>query len=110
VTDSYLLQGDIVYLKALGRDIVVLNSAASVDAFLNRRASISSDRVQTIMLSELCVHVISLRLWLLMVTRRMGWSFAIGMNPHDGTWRRLRRMLHSEMHAGAAVKVSVSRL
>jgi hypothetical protein len=45
--------GDIVYLEALGRSIVVLGTAAATDELLHRRSQYSSDRPTTVMANEL---------------------------------------------------------
>jgi hypothetical protein len=45
--------GDVVYLEALGRKIVVLGTAAATDELLNRRSQFSSDRPTTVMANEL---------------------------------------------------------
>jgi hypothetical protein len=45
--------GDIVYLEALGRKILVLGPTSVVDDLLERRSSVYSDRASAIMANDL---------------------------------------------------------
>ena len=46
--------GDVIYLKALSREMLVVNSAEAAYEILDKNSSLTSDRPQNIMIS-LCV-------------------------------------------------------
>ena len=48
--------GDVVYLKALSREMLVVNSAEAAYEILDKNSSLTSDRPQNIMIS-LCVSM-----------------------------------------------------
>ncbi|KAM5539390.1 hypothetical protein V8D89_006842 [Ganoderma adspersum] len=78
--------GDIVHLRALGRDYIVLGSAAAVSEVLEQRTANSSDRIVGPM------------------ARLSGNEWAIGLLPYGQTWRDHRRALWQHFHPEAIVK------
>ena len=48
--------GDVIYLKALSREMLVVNSAEAAYEILDKNSSLTSDRPQNIMIS-LCVSL-----------------------------------------------------
>ncbi len=53
ITWCSFLQGDVIYLNAVGQSIIVLNSAKAVFALLDQRGGIYSDRPRLVMGGEL---------------------------------------------------------
>ncbi|EFI27033.1 O-methylsterigmatocystin oxidoreductase [Coprinopsis cinerea okayama7 len=79
------IQGDIIYLEALGQRILVLNSLASIEALLVKRAANYSDRAGSVITDLM----------------RFGWLF--GLMNYGSEWRERRRVFHqffnhSEQH------------
>ncbi|KZV67268.1 cytochrome P450 [Peniophora sp. CONT] len=73
--------GDIIYLNAAGRPLVVLNNAKVANELLDRRAGIYSDRPPMIVASEILCGGISL-------------PFA----RYNETWRRHRKASHEALN------------
>lgn len=92
--------GDVVYIEALGKRIVVLNSAEAAVDLLERRSAIYSDRDTTIMVHELCVLLVfktSAHI-LISFSRRMNWGWILGNVSYGEQWRLERRILHELVH------------
>ncbi|KAI0260782.1 cytochrome P450 [Gloeopeniophorella convolvens] len=77
--------GDVVYLSALGRSIVILNSQKAAADLLGRRAKIYSDRPRFIVASEI-------------LTGGMEVSFL----QYGMLWRRMRKAAHEGLHKSAS--------
>ncbi|KAG2008676.1 O-methylsterigmatocystin oxidoreductase [Coprinopsis cinerea AmutBmut pab1-1] len=77
--------GDIIYLEALGQRILVLNSLASIEALLVKRAANYSDRAGSV------------------ITDLMRFRWLFGLMNYGSEWRERRRVFHqffnhSEQH------------
>ncbi|KAJ7640875.1 cytochrome P450 [Mycena polygramma] len=70
---------DIIHMKVLGTDIVVVNSAAAAFALFGQKSAIYSDRPRMPMLGEIV---------------GLGWHF--GFMPHGEDWRIHRKILSQE--------------
>ncbi|TRM57262.1 cytochrome P450 [Schizophyllum amplum] len=75
--------GDIVYLKALTREMLVINSAEAAYEILDKSAGLTSDRPQNVMISLI------------------GWGTNIGHLHYGDEWRLARRAFHQEFNPGA---------
>ncbi|KAI0056025.1 cytochrome P450 [Artomyces pyxidatus] len=80
--DNY---GEIMYLRAPGMSIIVLNSLRVAAALLDRRASIYSDRPRLILASEIYTG-----------------GLEMALSPYGDVWRRMRRAVHEGLNATAA--------
>lgn len=102
--------GDVLFLSALGKPIVVLNSFEAVNHLLNQRASIYSDRPQSVMASELYWITLFARetitdvlyVWILMY--RMGWEKTVPVSRYNDNWR-VQRKIWSQLMNKNAVKM-----
>ncbi|KAI9457602.1 cytochrome P450 [Lactarius psammicola] len=77
--------GDVVYLSALGRSIVVLNSQKVAADLLGRRARVYSDRPRFIVASEILTG-----------------GLEVSFLQYGVLWRRMRRAAHEGLHRQAA--------
>ncbi|KAI9464785.1 cytochrome P450 [Russula earlei] len=77
--------GDVVYLRVLGRSVIVLNSQKAAADLLGRRARNYSDRPRFIVASEI-------------LTGGMEVSFL----QYGLLWRRMRRAAHEGLHRSAS--------
>ncbi|KAL1752889.1 cytochrome P450 [Schizophyllum commune] len=75
--------GDVIYLKALSREMLVVNSAEAAYEILDKNSSLTSDRPQNIMISLI------------------GWGTNIGHLHYGDEWRFSRRAFHQEFNPGA---------
>ncbi|KIJ97388.1 hypothetical protein K443DRAFT_681535 [Laccaria amethystina LaAM-08-1] len=74
---------DILHIKALGMDIVILNSFKVANELLDKRSAIYSSRARFTMISEL-----------------MGWGWLMSAMPYGESWRERRRLFQSYFHPG----------
>ncbi|EMD37501.1 hypothetical protein CERSUDRAFT_65155 [Gelatoporia subvermispora B] len=70
------LYGDIIHMKVLGRNIIVLNSLRAVQDLIERRTSTYQDRGTT--------EIIKLA----------GWDWSLGMMDYGRRWREHRQLFH----------------
>lgn len=77
--------GDVVYLNALGRSIIVLNSQKAAADLLGRRARVYSDRPRFIVASEILTG-----------------GLEVSFLQYGVLWRRMRRAAHEGLHKQAA--------
>ncbi|KIK54121.1 hypothetical protein GYMLUDRAFT_264755 [Collybiopsis luxurians FD-317 M1] len=68
---------DIIHLGALGKSIVILNSATAISDLLEKRSSIYSSRPHSTMLVEL-----------------MGWGNTLPFMPYNDAWKAQRKIFH----------------
>lgn len=73
--------GDILYVQALGRGILVLNTLDAVVDLLNDRANIYSDRPTFVMVGEM-----------------MGLDNSVPMLPYGSTFKQHRKLCHSSLN------------
>ncbi|KAL0947947.1 hypothetical protein HGRIS_010576 [Hohenbuehelia grisea] len=78
--------GDVVYIHALGKSIVVVDSVDVAIDLLEKRSAIYSDRGRFTVLNL------------------MGFEVTLGMLPYGQRFRRQRRMLHSPLTSKACFK------
>ncbi|KAF8891878.1 cytochrome P450 [Infundibulicybe gibba] len=76
-TEWAKVYGEIVYLEALGKPLVILNTLNAARELLERRSSIYSDRPHMVMANDL-----------------MGWTWDFGHLSYSDLWRRHRKMFH----------------
>ncbi|KJA17691.1 hypothetical protein HYPSUDRAFT_146170 [Hypholoma sublateritium FD-334 SS-4] len=82
LADTY---GDLVFLSALGRHILVLNSFETAKELLDKRSVNYSDRPQSTMSHEL-----------------LGWDFSFAHMPYGDRWRTHRRLFHDQFQQSIA--------
>ncbi|KZV67278.1 cytochrome P450 [Peniophora sp. CONT] len=73
--------GNIIYLNAMGKPIVVLNDSKIAVELLDRRAGIYSDRPTMIVASEI-----------------LGDGLVLPFTPYNETWRRMRKAAHEALN------------
>ncbi|KAH9476206.1 Cytochrome P450 monooxygenase 98 [Psilocybe cubensis] len=71
--------GDLVFLSALGKHILFVNSFETANQLFEKRSANYSDRIQSTMSHEL-----------------MGWGFSLGHMRYGDRWRKHRRMFHHQ--------------
>ncbi|EKM77557.1 hypothetical protein AGABI1DRAFT_130252 [Agaricus bisporus var. burnettii JB137-S8] len=97
-SEWFKIYGDMVYLRVLGRDILVLRDLKTTNDLLEKRSHNYSDRPPLPMLND-----------------HMGWNFAVASMHYGSLWRRHRRLLHDHFNAGVIkkyrpVQISVARI
>ncbi|CEL58967.1 O-methylsterigmatocystin oxidoreductase OS=Aspergillus flavus (strain ATCC 200026 / FGSC A1120 / NRRL 3357 / JCM 12722 / SRRC 167) GN=ordA PE=2 SV=1 [Rhizoctonia solani AG-1 IB] len=75
---------DLVYIRVLGQDTIIINSHQAAKDLLETRSSIYSDRPHMIMASEL-----------------IGWGDFLGMCKYGDRARGMRRLLHTTINSKA---------
>ncbi|KAL0958150.1 hypothetical protein HGRIS_000317 [Hohenbuehelia grisea] len=84
-------KSDIIHIKLLGTNIIVLNTAEAVNDLLEKRSTIYSSRAPMTMINDL-----------------MGFSFNFGFQPYGTAWRDCRRIFHREFHPVASKRFRAS--
>ncbi|THH17276.1 hypothetical protein EW146_g3521 [Bondarzewia mesenterica] len=79
------LYGDIIYMRAFGKSVMVLNSTKVADDLLDKRGAIYSSRPATVMLNDVA-----------------GWKWALGGIPYGDSWRKHRGLFLKHFHARAS--------
>ncbi|KZV89528.1 cytochrome P450 [Exidia glandulosa HHB12029] len=79
------LYGPVSYLRVLGRDVVILNSAKAVNDLLEQRSAIYSNRPRFVMANEVA-----------------GFDWLIPFMPYGNFLRQHRRALHQHLNEAAA--------
>ncbi|ESK83515.1 cytochrome p450 [Moniliophthora roreri MCA 2997] len=75
--------GDVFSLNVLGGTMVIVNSAEAANEFFDKRGTKYSGRA-----------------YMPMVTELMGWEWSFTFMPYGQRWREMRRLFHSNYHAG----------
>ncbi|KAG2364420.1 cytochrome P450 [Suillus spraguei] len=78
--------GDLVFMRLLGQDIVVINSQHVAEALMDKRSRIYSDRP----------YIATLR--------RFGWSTTFVFMGYVDEWRRCRRLFHQTFRPDSVLK------
>ncbi|THH16641.1 hypothetical protein EW146_g4040 [Bondarzewia mesenterica] len=76
--------GDIIYMRAFGNSIMVLNSAKVADDLLDKRGAIYSSRPERAMVRDV-----------------MGWTWSFAGMPYGNSWRKHRGVFQKHFHARA---------
>ncbi|KAF8891877.1 cytochrome P450 [Infundibulicybe gibba] len=76
-TEWAKVYGEIVYVEALGKPLVILNTLSAAQEILEKRSSIYASRPNLVMANDL-----------------MGWIWDFGHLPYSDLWRRHRKMFH----------------
>ncbi|KIJ97415.1 hypothetical protein K443DRAFT_133869 [Laccaria amethystina LaAM-08-1] len=74
---------DILHVKAIGMNIVILNSFKVANELLDKRSATYSSRIRWAMTAEL-----------------MGWGWLMSSMPYGEPWRERRRLFQSYFHPG----------
>ncbi|RPD55979.1 cytochrome P450 [Lentinus tigrinus ALCF2SS1-6] len=81
---SHEHNSDIIRVRALGTNIVILNSLNVVNDLLDKRSSIYSGRPEMVMFNDLC-----------------GFKWTMGGSSYGDAWRDRRKMAHHEFHSSS---------
>lgn len=90
------LKGDIVHLKALTQNIIIVSSMEAASDLFDKRAKIYSDRFRSTMIMDLCVTISIMYLALddLTVQARLDISWSLGLLNYGEPWRKARKFFH----------------
>ncbi|THH12927.1 hypothetical protein EW146_g7238 [Bondarzewia mesenterica] len=77
--------GDIIYMRAFGNSVMVLNSAKVADDLLDKRGAIYSSRPVRTMIHDV-----------------MGWNWSFAGMPYGNSWRKHRGAFQKHFHARAS--------
>jgi len=84
---------DVLHLKVLGTNIIIVNSTQAAKALFGQKSAIYSDRPRMTMISEL-----------------IGLSWHFGFMPHGDSWREHRKMFGQEYSASVANRYETQEL
>lgn len=82
--------GDVVYITALGREFIILNSVKAANDLLDERSAIYSDRPHLSMLHD---------------PDLMDVGYALSMKPYSRSWKRHRRILTQYLSPTAVTRL-----
>ncbi|KAG1785991.1 cytochrome P450 [Suillus plorans] len=91
--------GDLVFVRILGQEMVVVNSEHIAEALLDKRSRIYSDRPYLVTL-EPCV----LSVFFYLTSPRYGLSVNLAFIGYGDEWRLCRRLCHQTFRPESAVK------
>ncbi|PPQ95404.1 hypothetical protein CVT26_008250 [Gymnopilus dilepis] len=77
--------GELVFLSAFGKSVLVLNSSEAANELFDKRSANYSDRAQSVMSNEL-----------------MGWDFSFGHMRYGEQWKKHRRVFHQQFQQSVA--------
>ncbi|KAF8908212.1 cytochrome P450 [Gymnopilus junonius] len=77
--------GELVFLSALGKHVLVVNSFQAATELFDKRSAIYSDRAQAVMSHEL-----------------MGWDFSFAHMRYGERWKKHRRVFHRQFQQAIA--------
>ena len=95
---NHVSLGDIIYLRAFSKDIVVLSSFSAIKDLLEKRGEYYSDR-PSIPIIEM--YVFSSKWAVILTIFRMGFDWAVFAVGFNETWRKERKILDGSLRPGA---------